>query len=120
MHLCPRGPRADIEAMASKGGSSVGKPVLIPLALLSAFLYFHAFALLPEAITPEVALWASAIGFALGAVMFGMAGAALWCGLCAAMAIVLNPVLPLPLGESMFAAEIVGGSIAGASVVRNW
>jgi len=107
-------------ASSSKGGSSVGKAVLVPLAILSAFLFFDAFKLLPEQLTPEIALWAAFAGFAVGAIMFGVAGAAVWCALCAALAVVLNPVYPLPLGEYLFAAKIVGGCVAGASVVRNW
>jgi hypothetical protein len=36
------------------------------------------------------------------------------------MAVVLNPVYPLDLGSYFTAAKVVGGVIAGASVVRNW
>lgn len=104
--------------MAAKG-STVGKPVLIPLAILSAFLFFHAFGAIPQ-VEPVVALWASFVGLAIGAIMFGVAGLAVWCGLCAALAVVLNPIYPLPLGEYLFAAKIVAACTAGAAVVRNW
>ncbi|MFZ9913896.1 MAG: hypothetical protein ACO3IB_00970 [Phycisphaerales bacterium] len=104
--------------MASKG-SSVSKAVLIPLAVLSAFLLFHAFGAIPQ-VEPIVALWAASVGFALGSIMFGVAGSPLWCGLSAALAVVLNPIYPLPLGEYLTAAKIVGGVVAGAAVVRNW
>jgi hypothetical protein len=107
--------------MASKGGSSGhGKMVLIPLALLSAFLFFQSFSMLPTAVNDDIVRWASCSTFLVAAIIFARDGAAVWCGLAAAMAVILNPIYPLDLGGSLFAAKIVGGVIAGAAVVRNW
>jgi hypothetical protein len=36
------------------------------------------------------------------------------------MAVVLNPLYPLALGDLLNGAKILGGVIAGAAVVRNW
>jgi hypothetical protein len=107
--------------MASKGGDSgSGKMVLIPLALLSAFLFFHAFSMLPTAVNDDIVRWVSSSAFLVAAVVFGRDGSAVWCGLCAALAVVLNPIYPLDLGGHMMTAKILGGVIAGAAVVRNW
>ena len=56
----------------------------------------------------------------MAAIVFGRDGSAVWCGLCAALAVVLNPVYPLDLGSYFFSAKLFGGAIAGAAVVRNW
>ena len=106
--------------MASKGGSGAGKTILIPLALLSAFLFFQTFGMLPTAVSDEIVRWASCAVFAVAAVLFGTAGSAAWCGLCAALAVILNPIYPLALGDLFSGAKILGGVIAGAAVVRNW
>ncbi|MEY2794826.1 MAG: hypothetical protein RIR10_542 [Planctomycetota bacterium] len=106
-------------AMASKGGGS-GKAILIPLALLSAFLFFQTFGMLPTSVNDEIVRWAGCATFLVAAVLFGKDGSAVWCGLCAAMAVVLNPLYPLGLGDLFSGAKIVGGVIAGAAVVRNW
>lgn len=106
--------------MASKGGSGSGKTILIPLALLSGFLFFQTFGMLPTAVNDDIVRWASSAVFLVGAVVFGKDGSAVWCGLCAAMAVVLNPLYPLALGDLLNGAKILGGVIAGAAVVRNW
>jgi hypothetical protein len=107
--------------MASKGGGSgSGKMVLIPLALLSAFLFFQSFSLLPTAVNDDIVRWVSSSAFLLAAIVFGRDGSAVWCGLCAALAVVLNPLYPLDLGGHLLTAKIVGGVVAGAAVVRNW
>ena len=106
--------------MASKSSSATGKTILIPLALLSAFLFFQSFQMLPTAVTEDIVRWASCGVFLIAALVFGKDGAAVWCGLCAAMAVVLNPLYPLALGDLHFGAKILGGSIAGAAVIRNW
>jgi hypothetical protein len=36
------------------------------------------------------------------------------------MAVILNPIYPLPLGELLHGAKIVGGCIAAAAVIRHW
>jgi len=106
--------------MAAKSGGGVGKLALLPIALLGALLLLQAFGALPQQVTNEVVRWASLLGFAYAAVMFAGAGSAAWCGLCAAMAVVLNPIYPLPLGEFLNAAKILGGALAAAAVVRHW
>jgi hypothetical protein len=107
--------------MASKGGGSGGgKVILIPLALLSAFLFCQSFNLLPTSVNDEIVRWASSCTFLVAAIVFGRDGSAVWCGLCAALAVVLNPVYPLDLGSYFFSAKLFGGAIAGAAVVRNW
>ena len=106
--------------MASKGGGGAGKTILIPLALLSAFLFFQTFGMLPTSVNDDIVRWASCATFLAAAVIFGKDGSAIWCGLCAAMAVVLNPRYPLGLGDLFAGAKIVGGVIAGAAVVRNW
>ena len=107
--------------MASKGGGSGGgKVVLIPLARLCAFLFCQTFSLLPTSVNDDIVRWSSSCVFLIAAIVFGRDGSAAWCGLAAAMAVVLNPVYPLDLGSYFTAAKIVGGVIAGASVVRNW
>ena len=109
--------------MASKGtsgGGGVGKATLIPIALLSALLLLQALGMLPTTVTDEITRWAATGLFVFGAVALGSAGSAVWCGLCAAMAVVLNPLYPLPLGDLLQGAKILGGGIAGAAVVRNW
>lgn len=106
--------------MASKPRGGVGRVALLPIALLSALLLLQSFGALPPSVGNDVTRWAAMIGFGFGAIMFGIAGAAAWCGLCAAMAVVLNPVYPPALGELLQGAKILGGCIAGAAVVRNW
>ena len=107
-------------AKQSGGGGGIGKAALIPLALLSAFLLCQALHVLPTTVKDEITRWVACGLFAFGAIMFAGAGSAIWCGLCAAMAVVLNPVYPLPLGELFHGAKILGGVIAGAAVVRGW
>lgn len=109
--------------MASKGGGGGGasdRAILIPLALLSAFLFFQAFGMLPTSVTDDIVRWAGCAVFLVAAAIFAKGGTAVWCGLCAAMAVVLNPLYPLDLGGVFFGAKILGGAIAGAAVVRNW
>ncbi|MFM2164008.1 MAG: hypothetical protein RL325_445 [Planctomycetota bacterium] len=106
--------------MAAKSGGGIGKLALLPIALLSALLFLQALGMLPPQVTNEVTRWASMLGFGYAAVVFAGAGAAAWCGLCAAMAVALNPLYPLPLGEFLHAAKILGGAIAAAAVVRSW
>lgn len=109
--------------MASKGsggGSGGGKVVLIPLALLSAFLFFQSFAMLPTSVNDDIVRWAGSGVFLVAAIVFGRDGSAVWCGLAAAMAVVLNPVYPLELGGHFFTAKIVGGVVSAASVIRLW
>jgi len=106
--------------MAAKSGGGVGKLALLPIALLCALLFLQALGALPKQVTDEATQWASALGFGYAAILFGGVGSAAWCGLCAAMAVVLNPIYPLPLGDFLHGAKIIGGCIAGAAVVRNW
>jgi hypothetical protein len=117
----------DIPCMASKGRSSgggggggPGKATLVAMALLSVFLFLQALGMLPPSVTNDVTRWAALGLFGFGALAFGAAGSAVWCGLCAAMAVILNPIYPLPLGELMTGAKILGGAIAGAAVIRCW
>jgi hypothetical protein len=110
---------ADREVMASKAAST-NKGVLIPLALLCAFLFCQTFGLLPTTVNDEIVRWASCAVFVVSAVLFGASGSAVWCGLCAALAVVLNPLYPLALGDLFSGAKIVAGVVAGAAVVRNW
>ena len=115
------GDSADTNRMASKGGGfGGGRVVLIPLALLCAFLFCQTFNLLPTAVNDDIVRWASSCVFLVAAIVFGRDGSAAWCGLSAALAVVLNPVYPLDLGSYFPAAKIVGGVVAGAAVVRNW
>lgn len=107
--------------MASKGGGSgSGKMVLIPLALLSAFLFFQSFSMLPTSVNNDIVRWVSSCAFLVAAIVFGRDGSAVWCGLCAALAVVLNPIYPLELGGHLLTAKILGGVVAAAAVVRNW
>ncbi|MEY5032450.1 MAG: hypothetical protein RL354_1481 [Planctomycetota bacterium] len=105
---------------ASHATSNPGKATLLLLALLSALLLTHAFGVLPTAVNEMVVRWSALAVFALGALVFGANGSAFWCALCTAMAVVLNPVYPLPLGEMLHGAKIMGGCIAAAAVIRNW
>ncbi len=99
-----------------------GKGILIALALLSAFLFLHAFEVIPiEKVGNDVARWISLVTFAISANVFGKDGLAIWCGGCAALAVTLNPIYPLTLDPNAFlVAKIVGGTFAGAAVIRNW
>ncbi len=107
--------------MAQASGSpSVGRMVLVPLALLCVFLLVDRTGAMPAAVTEEIVRWSATGAFALCAVMFAASRAAIWCGLCAAMAVVLNPLYPLPLGDLMASAKMLGAVIAGAAVVRHW
>jgi hypothetical protein len=80
--------------MASKGGGGSGKTILISLALLSAFLFFQTFGMLPTAVNDDIVRWASCATFAVAAVVFGKDGSAVWCGLCAALAVVRTRSTP--------------------------
>jgi len=102
----------------SAGG--VSRLALVPVLLLAAFLLTHAFGMLPASIGNDAARWTAMIGFGYATVLFGLAGSAFWCALCAAMAVALNPVYPLPLGELLRGARILGGCIAAAAVIRSW
>ena len=108
--------------MASKGtsGGGASKAALVPIALLSALLFLQALGALPPTVTDEITRWAATGLFCFAALVFGGAGSAAWCGLCAAMAVILNPLYPLPLGDLLHGAKILGGAIAGAAVVRHW
>ena len=112
----------DTPCMATKGKSSggVSKPALIAFALLSVFLFVQALGGLPPGVNDEITRWVASSLFVLGALVFGAGGSALWCGLCTAMAVILNPLYPLPLGDLLHGAKILGGAIAGAAVVRHW
>ncbi|MFM1822326.1 MAG: hypothetical protein RI967_592 [Planctomycetota bacterium] len=106
--------------MPSRGGAS-NRTTLIPLALLSAFLFCQTFGALPTAVDDEIARWAGSAVFLVAAVVFGRDQQALWCGASAALAVALNPLYPLELGGDGFTvAKILGGAVAGAAVVRNW
>ncbi len=106
--------------MAKNASSSKG--ILIALALLSAFLFLHAFGVIPiEKVGNDVARWISLVTFAISAIVFAKDGLAIWCGGCAALAVTLNPIYPLTLDpNAFFIAKIIGGAFAGATVVRNW
>ena len=97
-----------------------GKASLILLALLSALLLLQSFGVLPAEVSDNITRWAALGGFGFGALVFGAGSAAFWCALCTAMAVILNPIYPLPLGELLHGAKIVGGCIAAAAVIRNW
>ena len=105
---------------ASQSSSGPGKASLLLLALLSALLLTHAFGVLPAEVTDAIVRWSALAVFAVGALVFGANGSAFWCALCTAMAVVLNPIYPLPLGEMLHGAKILGGCIAAAAVIRNW
>ncbi len=107
--------------MASRGGGASNRTVLVPLALLSAFLFCQTFGVLPTAVNDEIVRWAASAVFLVAAVLFGRDQKALWCGAAAALAVVLNPIYPLDLGADAFTgAKVLGGAVAGAAVVRNW
>jgi hypothetical protein len=97
-----------------------GKASLLLLALLSALLLLQAFGVLPSEVSDEIVRWSALGMFGVGALIFGANGSALWCALCTGMAVVLNPIYPLPLGELLHGAKILGGCIAAAAVIRNW
>ena len=76
--------------------------------------------MLPAEVSDNITRWAALGGFGFGALVFGAGSAAFWCALCTAMAVILNPIYPLPLGELLHGAKILGGCIAAATVIRNW
>ena len=106
--------------MAKNAGSSKG--ILIALALLSAFLFLHAFGVIPvEKVGNDVARWISLVTFGVAALIYAKDGLAVWCGCCAALAVALNPIYPLAMdGNAFMIARLIGGSLAGAAVIRNW
>lgn len=69
----------------------------------------------------QVASWAACGLCLVASVWFGKLSFAAWCGLLAALAVVVNPIAPLsPPAGSQHWIDIAGAVICGACVIRNW
>ncbi len=76
---------------------------------------------LTDATTQSIVKWLTFGLIALGAGAMARDGAALWCGLLSATAVVINPLWPLAIPADLAHAVLVGcAAVCGATVVRKW
>jgi hypothetical protein len=66
------------------------------------------------------ARWASAAALATAAVVAGKQNLALWCGVFAAGAALLQPLFPIDFGDLAVAVHLTVAVLGAVCVVRHW
>ncbi|MSR17591.1 MAG: hypothetical protein EXS00_00220 [Phycisphaerales bacterium] len=96
---------------------------LIAAGIAAVILLLRAFTEVIPAAQPMATMvsWALTASLAVASVGFAKEGFAGWCGLCAAFAVLFNPLLPAEIPANWrVLIETCSGAVCAASVIRHW